>query len=125
MKTLAIYGCIALGGAVGAIARYALATASAAAFGTGFPAGTFIINITGSLFLGWFYTIAMRMQVSDFARIGIATGFVGAYTTFSTWMYESDVLMRDGAMAKASVNVIGSVIVGLAAVRVGVWLGAR
>ena len=126
MKILVNYAAIAAGGAVGAMARYLMATACAWAFGTGFPTGTFVINITGSLFLGWFYTVATAgAQISDTTRLAIATGFVGAYTTFSTYMYESDVLLRDGATAKAMVNLVGSVVVGLLAVRCGVWLGAR
>ncbi len=126
MKVLVQYAAVAGGGAVGAVARYLIATTCAALFGSGFPVGTFVINITGSLFLGWFYAIATAgVPMSDTTRLAIATGFVGAYTTFSTYMYESDVLLRDGATIKALVNVIGSVVLGLLAVRVGVWLGAR
>jgi CrcB protein len=121
-----IYAAIAVGGAIGAMARYAVATGCGWLFGAGFPYGTFIINITGSFFLGWFSTVAVsRGQMSDATRLAIATGFVGAYTTFSTYMFESQALFRDGATAKALVNVIGSVIVGLAAVWVGVRVGAR
>ena len=89
----------------------------------GFPVGTFIINITGSLFLGWFMeTIRDRMIVSDTFRLAMAVGFVGAYTTFSTFCYESAGLFEQGSEIKALVNIVGSVIVGLVAVRLGVAL---
>ena len=126
MKTLLHPLAVALGGSLGALARYYIAMISARLFGTAFPIGTFIINITGSLFLGWFYTIVTdRMVVSDATRLGIAVGFVGAYTTFSTYMFESDALLRDGAIWKATANLVGSVVLGLLAVRFGVWLAAR
>src|SRR5689334_2486390 len=126
MKTLVQYLAVAAGGSLGAVARLAVSTVSARLFGTAFPIGTFIINITGSLFLGWFLAvIGGRMMVSDTTRLAVAVGFVGAYTTFSTYMYESNQLIADGAHIKAMANLIGSVIVGLLAVRVGIWLGAR
>ncbi len=126
MRMVVIYAAIAAGGAVGAMARYFVTNVCAAVFGTGFPTGTFVVNIAGSLFLGWFYTVTTtRIPMSDVARLAVATGFVGALTTFSTYMFESQALFRDGATAKALLNVVGSVIVGLAAVWVGVRIGAR
>ena len=95
-------------------------------FGTAFPYGTFLINITGSLFLGWFLTVIQdRLSVSDTMRLAIAVGFVGAYTTFSTFAYESNSLLEDGAGIKATVNLLGSLIAGLIAVRLGMALGMR
>ena len=126
MKLLHQYLAVAVGGSLGAMARFLVASVAAQLLGTAFPIGTFIINITGSLFLGWFYTIATeRMILSDTTRLGVAVGFVGAYTTFSTYMFESDALMRDGAVWKATANLVGSVVVGLLAVRLGIWLAAR
>jgi len=117
------YLAIGLAGSVGSILRYVVGTVSGRIFGTGFPVGTFIINITGSLFLGWFMeTIRYRMPVSDTLRLAIAVGFVGAYTTFSTFCFESNELVRNGSEIKALVNILGSVIVGLVAVRLGVAL---
>ena len=117
---------VGLGGFVGAIARYLIGIVCGRAFGTTFPTGTFIINITGSFILGWFLAlIGNRPIVSDHVRLAIAVGFVGAYTTFSTFMYESNSLMRDGADVKAGLNLVGSVVLGLIAVRAGMWLGAR
>jgi CrcB protein len=124
MKVLVQYLAVAIGGAIGAMLRMLVGSLSGRLFGTGFPVGTFIINISGSLFLGWFLAvIGTRATVSDTTRLAVAIGFVGAYTTFSTFMYESNSLIEDGLQIKATMNVIGSIVVGLAAVRVGVWLG--
>jgi CrcB protein len=126
MKILIQYLAVALGGSLGAMARLAVASACGRLLGTAFPVGTFIINISGSLFLGWFLTIiGNRIVISDTTRIGIAVGFVGAYTTFSTYMYESMALLENGSAIKAVVNLLGSLLVGLAAVRAGMWLGAH
>jgi CrcB protein len=123
MKTLVQYGAVAAGGALGAMARLGVATVCARLFGTGFPTGTFVINITGSLILGWFYGMASaRVIVPDVVRAAVAIGFVGAYTTFSTYMYESNELIADGAWWKASGNLFGSLIVGLIAVRAGMLI---
>jgi len=103
--------------------RYVVANVSGRLFGTGFPVGTFIINISGSLFLGWFLTIIRdRMIVSDTVRLAVAVGFVGAYTTFSTFVYESNSLLEDGSGIKAMVNMLGSLLVGVVAVRLGIAL---
>jgi fluoride exporter len=113
---------IGLAGSVGAILRYVIALL----FGRlniRFPAGTFFINITGSLFLGWFLTHIAGRNYSDTFRLAIGVGFVGAYTTFSTFMYESNKLIDDGAGISAMANLIGSVVCGLIAVRLGIWLG--
>jgi CrcB protein len=89
-----------------------------------FPLATFIINITGSLFLGWFLTVVSnRVDISEVAKLAIAVGFVGAYTTFSTYMYESDKLMQDGAWTQAAIYLAGSIFVGLLAVRAGIIIG--
>jgi CrcB protein len=67
-------------------------------------------------------------MVSDTMKLAVAVGFVGAYTTFSTFMYESNSLMKSmesGSGVKAMVNLIGSVVIGLLAVRAGIWMGNR
>jgi CrcB protein len=123
MKTLIQYLAVAVGGSLGAMARLGVATLCGRLFGTGFPTGTFIINISGSFFLGWFIaSFRGRGIVSDTTYLAIATGFVGAYTTFSTYMFESHSLMTEGAWLKALLNVVGSVVLGLLAVWLGVCL---
>jgi CrcB protein len=87
-----------------------------------FPLGTLVINVTGSLLLGWFFAHATKHQLSDATRVIIGTGFVGAYTTFSTYMYESNSLLTEGAGIKACLNLFGSMFLGIAAVRLGILL---
>ena len=119
--------CLAVGtaGFFGAIARLLIGVACKRQFPY-FPAATLIVNLTGSFLLGWFVGYAAtRGHLSDTMKLAIAVGFIGTYTTFSTFAYESDALIRDGAYAKAGVNLIASVVLGLLAVRLGAHLAAR
>ena len=126
MKFLIQCGAVGLAGSLGSVLRFAVATVSGRLFGTDFPVGTFIINITGSLLLGWFLAVIQsRIVVSDTFRLAVATGFVGAYTTFSTYMFESNKLIDEGSGLQATANLLGSMICGLAAVRLGMWLASR
>jgi CrcB protein len=125
MKLLIQAMAVGAGGFAGALARWGVALAFGRMMsGVRFPAGTFFINISGSLFLGWFLTFfGTRYPVSDTLKLAIATGFVGAYTTFSTFMWESIRLKQDGAALEAVVNLFGSLVVGLVAVKFGMVLG--
>lgn len=125
MKLLVQYLAIGAAGSLGAMARYLLASLCGRWFGTEFPIGTLVINITGSLFLGWFLTVIRdQVIVSDTFRLAVAVGFTGAYTTFSTFAYESNALLEDGSGWKALMNMFGSLFLGLLAVRAGVWLAS-
>lgn len=105
------------------MARYGIARLFGR-FSALFPFGTFFINISGCFFLGWFLTWAQpRLQIPDPIRLGIAVGFVGAYTTFSTYMFESDRMLIEGQAARSLIYMVGSVVIGLIAVRLGVILG--
>lgn len=119
--TIIRYLAIAIAGSAGAVLRYVLAS-QIGRLNIRFPLGTFVINITGSLFLGWFLTYATRHNLSDTTRVAIAVGFVGAYTTFSTFMYESNQLADDGAAFEATMYVLSSLVVGIIAVRLGMGL---
>jgi fluoride exporter len=115
------YMAVGAAGFVGAVTRVLVGTL----FGrlnARFPFGTLFINVTGSLFLGWFLTYAVGRDISDTKRLAIGAGFVGAYTTFSTFMYESSRLADEGAGLAAIVNLIGSLILGILAVRLGMML---
>jgi fluoride exporter len=115
---------VGLGGFFGANARYLVGGWAAQRFGTAFPYGTFIINITGSFILGFFLAfIEDRTWVHPTARLFFSIGFVGAYTTFSTFTFESIALMERGELLLAGINLAGSVLVGLFAVFAGIVLG--
>ncbi|MFI5364240.1 MAG: fluoride efflux transporter CrcB [Candidatus Binatia bacterium] len=114
---------VGLGGFVGANARYLLGGWIATRFGTTFPLGTFVINITGSFVLGVIMGLLDAHLLSSTIRLAVAIGFVGAYTTFSTFSYETIRLVENGSMLLATANVFGSVIVGLLATIVGLAAG--
>lgn len=120
MDTLTKYLAVAAGGALGAVLRYYLGGTVLGRAGAPFPTATFVINVTGSFILGLFLTLATeRFQVSTHLRLAVAVGFVGAYTTFSTFEYETAKLIEDGDVTRALLNVLLSFVVGLLAV----WLG--
>ncbi|HQU45612.1 MAG TPA: fluoride efflux transporter CrcB [Pirellulales bacterium] len=130
MRLLFQIGLVALGSACGGLLRWGVGTGAARLLGTALPYGTFIINLSGSLFLGWFLTlIADRMVLSqhpwlrpDDLRLMIAVGFTGAYTTFSTFEWEAHGLLRDGETSTGTLYLLLSVVLGLLAVRWGVIL---
>lgn len=120
------YLAIGIAGAFGAMTRYFVTSLCSRWFGTAFPWGTLVINTTGSLFLGWFFTVVQdRTPVPDMFRLAIAVGFVGAYTTFSTFAFESNSLVAEGSAVKAVCNMGGSLLLGLIAVRLGILLASR
>ena len=115
---------VGLGGFLGANARYLLGGWIANRLGAGFPYGTYVINVSGSFILGFFLAFAQdRVWVAPSARLLFAVGFVGAYTTFSTFEYESMRLFQDEELLLGAVYLIGSVVSGAAAVIAGIALG--
>lgn len=114
------YLVVGLGGFIGANARYIIGGWVAQKWGTGFPYGTFIINVTGCFILGLFATLALQYAWSDHWRLLIAVGFVGAYTTFSTFEYETFQLVANGSVARAGANILASVMLGFFAAYLGV-----
>jgi fluoride exporter len=117
---------VAFGGALGAMSRYGVALIVATFWKRDFPLATLLINVTGSFILGFFSTFAAeRSSFDPMWRLLVATGFVGAYTTFSTFEYETQRLTESGAVAWAAVNVITSVVAGFAAVYLGVSVARR
>lgn len=115
---------VGLGGFLGANARYLMGGLIAERWGTTFPWATFVINVTGSFILGFFLAFAEdRPWVNPASRLLFAVGFVGAYTTFSTFTYESMRLIQEGELLLAMGNLIGSVLAGGVAVLAGIMLG--
>jgi CrcB protein len=118
------YVAVAVGGAFGAVARFAIDAWVSERTGGLFPWGTLVINLSGAFLLGLLATLAIdRAVLSPDIRPIAMIGFLGAYTTFSTWMLDCWRLMQDGAWALAVANLVGSVLLGLVAVGLGVALG--
>ncbi|GIV13697.1 MAG: putative fluoride ion transporter CrcB [Fimbriimonadales bacterium] len=122
-KTTLIVG---IGGFLGANLRYWVGGWLADRFGLLFPVETMLINITGSFLLGAFMTLALHFTWSPEWRQLVAIGFLGAFTTYSTYEYESFRLIQEGFWLKAFLNLFGSLVLGLIAVFLGVavarWL---
>ena len=120
------YLIIGLGAFLGANARYLLGTWAAQKWGPAFPYGTLIINVTGSLTLGLFLTATTgRLAIDPRWRLFFAIGFLGAYTTFSTYTYESLQLLLNGDWKLGLLNIAGSNGLGLLGAVAGIWLGRR
>jgi len=115
---------VGLGGFLGANARYLLGGFVSERWGAVFPLGTFVINVTGSFILGFFMAYAQeRPWLEPSARLMFAVGFVGAYTTFSTFEYETMRLIQNRELMLAALNVFGSLFAGTVAVFAGFILG--
>jgi CrcB protein len=110
---------IGIGGFAGAIARYLLGNYIGGRLGFRFPYGTLVINVSGSFLVGLSMALFARTTASPYWRYLIPIGFIGAYTTFSTFEYETLRAIQDGQMATGLLNVAVSVVTGFAAV----WLG--
>ena len=117
-----LYLLIALGGAIGSVARHGLSSLTANYLGATFPWGTLIVNVSGSFVIGFFATLAGpdgRMMVSGDMRQFVTVGICGGYTTFSSFSLQTLNLVQDGELLQAGGNILGSVALCLAAV----WLG--
>ncbi len=111
---------IGLGGFVGAVARYGLSGLLHKQFGSNFPYGTFAVNIMGCFCIGaLMYFVDAKPVVSQNLRLFLGIGLLGAFTTFSTFGYETLALLGDKEFVRATIYVLGNVIIGVAAV----WLG--
>ncbi len=115
---------IAAGGALGAVLRYAVTNGVHALIGRGFPYGTLTVNVLGSLVMGLMYIIFIERVSNNLGlRVMIITGFLGAFTTFSTFSIETFNLLEDGEAFKAIVNILISVVLCLIAAWAGVVIG--
>lgn len=117
---MSIYIAIAFGGSLGAVCRYWVSTSTNRWLGDGFPYGTLTVNVVGSIAVG-FLTIVLtdRLNVSNEVRLGLIIGFLGAFTTFSTFALDTVYLIDNGAIIKAVTYGLVSVILSV----LGVWAG--
>lgn len=119
---------IALGSALGGIARYLLSTAVAERFGESFPWGTLAVNILGSLLIGLLAGLtdpSSRMLVPPAMRQFLIIGLMGGFTTFSSFSLQTLNLLRDGELLLAVANVLGSVLLCLVAAALGLMAALR
>ena len=115
---------VALGGAGGSVLRYGVGRMAVAYLGSTTVMGTFLVNVTGSLALGFFMGLALeRSFIPVNLRSLLAIGLLGGYTTFSTFTFESLRLVEDGELFKAALSVLGNVVLGLGAAYLGILLG--
>lgn len=108
------------GGAAGSLARYAAGTAIMTRFGGSFPLGTLAVNVTGSFLIGLLMTLFTEYLPHPYWRLLLVVGFLGGYTTFSSFEWETYSAVREGGFWIGALNVAGSVLLGYAAV----WVGA-
>src|SRR3712207_6113333 len=111
---------IALGGAIGAAARYLAGLWIAARLGASFPWGTFFVNVTGSFLIGIVLVLVEGGALPAEARLFLAVGILGGYTTFSSFSYETLQLLNGGDVVPVLLNVLGQLLIGLLAVYLGV-----
>lgn len=122
MLTKILY--LSIGGAAGTLSRYWLSGVAQRFTGGSFPLGTFAVNMLGCLLFGavWGY-FENRMLPGSEIRLLVLTGFMGAFTTFSTYMFETAELVRISQIATALLNVVGQSLTGLLLVLAGITLG--
>ncbi len=120
MQILAIAG----GGAIGALLRYWMSTGIHHLLGRGFPYGTLVVNVLGSLLMGFLYIMLIdKLSLGPVWRAALLVGLLGAFTTFSTFSIETLNLMEEGELVKALLNVVLSVVLCLFAAWIGVLAG--
>jgi fluoride exporter len=114
---------VAVGGAIGSVARYLVAIGSGKIFGTNFPWGILIINVTGSFLIGVFVGLfATKWDLPQSVRIFLTVGICGGYTTFSTFSLDSYYLMERGQLLMALAYIVGSVVLSICALVGGLYL---
>ncbi|GFG50188.1 fluoride efflux transporter CrcB [Mycolicibacterium agri] len=118
--TVAVWMGVALLGGVGAVCRFLIDRAVSKRISHPFPSGTLVVNISGALLLGFLAGLALSAHMA----LLVGTAFVGSYTTFSTWMFETQRLGEERRVAAAFANIAASVVLGLVAAWLGQSIGA-
>ena len=114
---------IAVGGGCGSVARFLVAKEMERWLGNYMPYGTLVVNVLGSLALGWLATVFLyRPEFNIALRLGVAVGFLGAFTTFSAFSFESVQLLLNGAVWRAALNVAANTIICLVMCYLGTQL---
>jgi len=119
--TLVVWAAVVVIGGVGSVSRFQVDRVVSARFGRSFPTGTLAVNISGATLLGVFAGLAL----SEDAALLAGTAFVGAYTTFSTWMIETQRLAEERVYVVAARNIAVSLLLGPTAAFAGQWIGAH
>jgi CrcB protein len=119
--TVLVWAGVMLIGGIGSVLRFLVDRAVARRAARSFPFGTLTVNISGAALLG----VLGGLALSKDAALLAGTAFVGAYTTFSTWMLETDRLSEERQMSAAFANIVVSVVLGLAAALLGQWLAEQ
>lgn len=114
---------ITIGGALGALARYNLGLWVCNKWNQSFPLHTFLLNVSGAFLLGFInILLSERLNVSPLWRLGLGVGFLGAFTTFSTFGYEVISLMEDGNLGTAALYTLLSILIGFCGTALGIYL---
>jgi CrcB protein len=121
MTTVLVWSGVALVGGIGSVLRFVIDRAVARRVAQAFPFGTLAVNVSGAFLLGFLGGLALSKD----AALVVGTGFVGAYTTFSTWMLETHRLGEERQTWTALANIVVSVALGIAAVVLGQWVASR
>ncbi|MBD3884407.1 fluoride efflux transporter CrcB [Phormidium tenue FACHB-886] len=116
---------IALGAIPGALSRYYLTLLFARWFGANFPYGTFFINLTGALVMGFFTTLMLERTLTPDLRLLLAVGFLGSYTTFSTYALDTSVLLQNSSYRLGLLYWAGSAVLGVVSLELGSFLARK
>ncbi len=115
---------IGFAGALGTLARYGLSGIVQRYSGATFPWGTFVVNMLGAFLFGFIWSLAeQRLVITVETRVIILSGFLGGFTTFSSFMFESSALIREAQWGLAMLNLGGQIMLGLAAMFLGLTIG--
>jgi fluoride exporter len=116
-----VWAAVVVIGGAGSVLRFGVDRWVASRSGWNFPFGTLVINLSGAVILGFLTGLALGKDQALLA----GTAAVGSYTTFSTWMFETERLTEDRELGRASANVVVSLVLGVAAAALGNWIGGR